>query len=540
MPKAEAARFSMVPRADVPRSAFDVRFDHKTTIGAEFLYPVYVDEVLPGDSLRLKMSALCRLATPIVPVMDDIVLESFFFFVPNRLVWSNWERFMGERASIADTTSFLIPQVTITDAWTAGRPEDYYGLQPPSAGQTYLVNALPWRAYDLIWNEWFRDQDLQDPLTVQLGDGPDTMTNYDLRRRGKRHDYFTSARPWPVKTNLTAATSAGQNLGVFLPGQDMNTVGTYNQAGAPVSGLGWPSSGGPTAVGGTEIRDSGLRTWTPTALMNTTTAIRMAATATGSTTWPDVRVLVNDIYTAVQVQNLLQRNARGGTRYVELVRAHFGVSSPDARLQRPEYLGGGRTYVTINPVAQTSETTANGVLGELAAIGTAVADHGFSASFVEHGFIIGLVSMRGNLTYQRGVNRMWFRRTVYDHYFPSLAHLGEQAILSKEIWTDGTSDDDLVFGYQERWAEYKYKPSITTGFMNGNNVGTPLDVWHLAQEFSSRPALNTAFVEDKTPLARVLQVAAFLNAQALLDASFQLRWVRPMPMFSIPGVGGRL
>jgi len=540
MAKVDTARFAMVQRPDVPRSAFDIRYNHKTTLGAKFLYPIYVDEVLPGDSLRLRMNALARLATPIVPIMDDLYLETFFFFVPNRLVWSNWERFMGEKASITDTTQFLMPQVTVTDAWTSGRPEDYFGLQPPAAGQTYGVSALPWRAYNLIWNDWFRDEDLQNPLTVTLGDGPDTMTDYDLKPRGKRHDYFTSARPWPAKPQAQANMSAAQNLGVFTPGNTMNPVGLYGQAGAPVSGLGWLEAGAPTLVAGGPMRDSGLRTWTPDAVMQTSTAIRIAGTATGSA-WPDVRVLVNDMRTAVQVQHLIERNARGGTRYAELVRAHFGVLSPDARLQRPEYLGGGRTIIGINPVAQTSETTAGGVLGELAAIGTGVARHGFSASFTEHGWILGLANIRGELTYQRGVNRMWFRRTVYDHYFPSLAHLGEQAVMSKEVWTDGTSDDDLVFGYQERWSEYKYKPSMTTGFMNSNNVGTPLDIWHLGQKFGpGRPVLNAAFVEDGTPLSRVLQVSAFLNQQVLLDASFDLRWVRPMPMFSLPGVGGRL
>jgi len=274
--------------------------------------------------------------------------------------------------------------------------------------------------------------------------------------------------------------------------------------------------------------------------MQTSTATRISGTATGTGAWPEIRVLVNDLRTAAQVQALIERNARGGTRYAELVRAHFGVMSPDARLQRPEYLGGGRTYVSINPVAQTSETSANGVLGELAAIGTAVARHGFSASFTEHGHVLGFLSVRSNLTYQRGVNRMWFRRTVYDHYFPSLAHLGEQAILSKEIWVDGTANDDLVFGYQERWAEYKYKPSITSGSFNSNNVATPLDTWHLAEAFASRPTLNSDFIEDATPLDRVLQVAAFLDEQVLVDASFKLRWVRAMPMFSIPGVGARL
>jgi len=545
-----ASRFAMVPRNDVPRSAFDVSHGHKTTFDAGYLIPVYVDEVLPGDSLRLKMTAFARLATPIVPVMDNIIMESFFFFVPNRLLWSNWERFMGEQLSPSDTTAFLLPQAVFagTDL-LVGTPGDYMGitLNNPLSANTISVNALPFRAYELIWTEWFRDQDLQNPIPAagpNVSDGPDTGSAYAILRRGKRHDYFTTARPWPQKP-MSSNGGAFSNMATFPanyePGRNQSFGQITNRfgAGAPVSGLGIVS-GQAATVGSVNIMQSGSRStaYSPH-WRNDEDIFLMASNLAG--TAPDVRVLVNDIRTAVMVQGLMERNARGGTRYTELVRSHFGVLSPDQRLQRPEYLGGGRASITVNPVAQTVEDGGDRVLGELAGIGTVIANnHGFSASFTEHGVVLGLVSVRADMTYQNGINRMWFRRTQYDFYWPGLAHLGEQAIFSKEIYADGViANDETVFGYQERWSEYKYKPSRVSGAFR-STMTTPLDMWHLAQNFSPRPVLNAGFIVENPPMDRVLQVATTFGEQFLFDSIFDARWVRCMPMYSLPGLGPRL
>lgn len=540
-----ASRFAMVPRNDIPRSAFDVSHGHKTTFDAGYLIPVLVDEVLPGDSLRCKMTAFARLATPIVPVMDNIIMESFFFFVPNRLLWSNWERFMGEKLSPSDSTAFLLPQATFagTDL-LVGTPGDYMGitLNDPTSVATINVNALPFRAYELIWSEWFRDQDLQDavpPGGPNVGDGPDSGAAYLILRRGKRHDYFTTARPWPQKTdNIAASGSMGTYPAGYFPGQNMSFGDKTYGIGAPVSGLGVQAA---ATMAPATVTNTGSRQYdfNPHYASNVQ-AFYMDSNVSG--TAPDVRVLVNDIRTAVMVQGIMEKNARGGTRYSELVRSHFGVLSPDQRLQRPEYLGGGRATITVNPIAQTSATEGAGtVLGELAGVGTMVASgHGFSSSFTEHGVILGLVSVRADMTYQNGMNRMWFRRSQYDFYWPGLAHLGEQAIYSKEIYADGViANDESVFGYQERWSEYKYKPSRVSGAFR-STMTTPLDMWHLAQDFFPRPVLNAAFIGENPPMERVLQVDTTFGQQFLFDSIFDMRWVRAMPMYSIPGLGARL
>lgn len=548
--KVDPTRFAMVPRNDVPRSAFDVQHMHKTTFLAGSLVPIYVDEVLPGDSFRVRMTAFARTAVPVVPIMDNLWLESFFFFVPNRLVWDNWERFMGEQASPTDTTEFLQPYITLDsddDLQTALLPHtlaDWFGITLNGvAGQTVQVNALPFRAYALIWNDWFRDQDIDPPQAFPTDDGPDTYAaDYNTAAyvfklgliRRKRHDYFTSCRPWPQKPINAAAFSQTSFGGPFVPGGNM----TLPQSGAPVSGLG-VVSGAVATVATNDVKQTGARTQSfgPSLWYSADDPFYMKTSPSG--VFPDVRVLINDIRTANQVQLLMERYARGGTRYAEIVRSIWGIVSPDARLQRPEYLGGGRTAITVNPVAQTSESGTT-VLGELAGIGTAILQHGFSSSFTEHGIIIGLVNVRADLTYQQGIERLWFRRTQFDHYTPPLAHLGEQAVLSKEIFANGTTaDDDAVFGYQERWAEYKYRSSRVSGVFR-STFATPIDMWHLAFNFAGRPSLNGDFIEDTPPLDRVLQVETAGSAGILMDALFHTRLVRCMPMFSIPGMGPHL
>lgn len=539
----EAGRFAMVPRNDVPRSAFDYRAGHKTTFSGGWLNIIHCEEVLPGDSFKFNMTAFARLASPVVPIMDNLYMETFWFFVPNRLVWEHWQRFMGEQLDPTDTTQFLVPQVPVTtDATAPGSPADLFGITLNAvAGRTIEVNALPFRAFNLIFNEWFRDEDLVTPAVVNVDDGPDVITDYPVRSRGKRHDYITSARPWPQKplNQLVFNMNPGQPL---IPGQNMTLASNpFFGAGAPVSGLSVFEGNAATLGGSGPVVETGARTLDYPGYYNTgTDSFLMRAQPSGLA--PDVRVLVNDIRTAVMVQGFMEKNARGGTRYAELVRSHFGVTSPDARLQRPEYLGGGRSNITINPVAQSVEGTGGRALGELAGTASTIHRSGFSQSFTEHGFIIGIANVRADLSYQHGTETMWFRRTVFDYYWPSTAHLGEQAVLKREIWSDGSATDLEVFGYQERWAEYKWRGSRISGGFRSNVVGpaTSIDVWHLAQEFGAAPVLNETFITDVPPLARVLNETTFYAYQVMYDHLIDIRAVRCMPMFSVPGLGPRL
>lgn len=544
----DAARFAMPPSSDVPRSVLDVPSQHKTTFRAGMLVPMYLAEILPGDMWNVKCDAVCRMAPALVPVMDNLHLEWFWFFCPNRLLWSNWERFMGAQTNPTDTTVFLTPQITLTDVHFAGQNNvyDFFGLtmnKNPSGSLS--VQSLPLRMYTRVWNEWFRDQHLQDPAYSPDGDGPDDPTQYFMLNRGKRHDYFTTCRPWPQAYGNAPGLVLGQEVGL---GGGMTVPSRYNGAvGAPVSGLGVSAASNP-AGGQTTQRESGGRTITyPEYYAGSSVTYQLRADPTGGTYHPDLRVMINDLRTASAVQRLLEKNARGGTRYAELVWEHFKVRSPDARLQRPEFLGSSRSVMQMTAIAQTSNTptTPAGatVLGELAGVGTIITyGAGFSQSFTEHGWILGMCCVRADLSYQHGVERHWYRRTRWDYFWPELEGLGEQAVLGRELfcWGDGSAGDETVFGYQERFSEYKYKPSQISGKFRSTTVGEPLDMWHFTPKYTSRPLLNPAFIVENPPVDRALQVSTQTGEQFLIDARFSTRRVRPMRVHSVPGVGGRL
>ena len=554
--------FSIVPEADIPRSKFDRSFSHKTTMNVNQFVPIFIDEALPGDTFKLNFQAFGRLTNPLVrPVMDEIYFETLWFKCANRLLWSNWKKFCGEQDNPDDSIDFVIPTINSgSSGFAVGSLADYYGI--PTGVPNLSVNALPFRFYNLTYNQWLRDENLINSVVVPMGDS-DSASNYTLLKSAKIHDYFTSALPWqqkgdPVTLNLGGTLPVhGNHKPIFLTCANESQIGsqytgilTYHGNDAdfyPGDYSSWPTPntdikvGDSTTSGGwatpvnTSIGYSKAWGLHPNGIYSGMVAD--ASMATGFN--------VSDLRFAIQLQKKREKDARGGTRYIEWVKAHFNVNSPDARQQRVEFLGMTRKMIDINSVVQTSSSDDVTPQGNLTAYGVIGAmESGFTTSFTEHSYVMGLARIRHNPVYQQGLNKMWSRSTLLDFYLPVFSHLSEQPIKNSELYAQGANVrnasgdpvDDDAFGFQEAWAEYRYKPSMITGQLR-STAEQSLDNWHLAQEFSALPVLNQSFIEENIPMDRVLAINSGENIpQFIMDFHFDYECARPMPVRSIPGL----
>ena len=530
--------FAMVPAPSIPRSRFDRSFTVKDTMEFDYLNPIFVDEVLPGDTVNLNINTFVRLATQKVPILDNLWVDYYFFYCPSRLLWTNWKKFMGEQDNPGDSISYTIPQVTIpANGPEVGELADKFGL-PTDVAAGYSANALPFRMYNKVWNEWFRDQNLQNSVTLNLGDGPDTLSDTVLLKVAKKPDYFTTASTAPQKGSASTISLSGTPTvsgtgNLSIPGMNLE-FRTATSGGGSTRTL-TSAAGGPGSSVFDSIGDgSQIHSWNPA--QNVAFSSIASGLSVGVT---GVDISVNDLRLGILVQSLLELMMIGGTRYVEIILAHFGVVSPDFRLARSEFLGGGSSRINIHPVAQTAITSGSNALAQLGAFGTSSSSGqniGFSKSFTEHGYIMALCSARADVTYQQGLNKMWSRSDRFTFYWPKLQQLGEQVVYKGELLTKGTSYDTEVFGYQERHAEYRYRPSEIHGKFR-SQYATSIDQWHMAEELSGSPALNSTFIVRNTPIDRSIAVTG--EPALLFDAWIQYFHARPMMTYAIPATLGR-
>lgn len=554
-------QFALAPRKDkVPSSRFNRSSSYTTAINAGKLYPVYCDEVYPGDIYHVNVTSFCRLSTPVVPILDNLYIDYFWFFVPNRLVWNNWAKFNGEQENPGDSVDYLVPQLEIPSGGFALESiYDYFGLPILVSDGSESINVLPLRMYNLIWNEWFRDENLQNSVTVRKTDGGDLVGDYTLLRRNKKKDYFTSCLPTPQKFD-GVSISLGTTANIYGVPDTQLKFRTYNENGVPTIIPGgadfntsYLSAKAPSTSGSWQNSDlylhtkdnSGQASPSSTGYINVISKQAADSLHVNSGLVADLASVEPISITTLRYASILQKfrelQNRGGTRYIESIRTMFGVTSPDARLQRPEYLGGSSSLFNTVPVAQTSGTTSVSPQGNLSAFSLSNSTNiGFHRSFTEHGFIIGLCQVRGDQTYQQGLHKMWSRKRLVDYYFPLFNGLSEMAVLKKELdYGSNSTTNNEVFGYQERFSELRFKQSIITGKMR-SIAPTSLDIWHLAQYYSSVPGLNSDFIEDRTDLVLNRALAVEDEPQILVNIYFSESDIRPLPTHSIPGMGANL